>query len=306
MDTPVLIISILLIILVVLFLVRVIRNKELFDITNTPFETQFLNDARVMPPWNIFHEDAVKGIANTIIAQLNKDLNVSYYFLNFENVSTIPTSDGTKMKLTIDFWVHDTINKITKRLISIIDIDNMKKEMKVVELNTSNSGIDVDTQNEILLEPTIDPQLVMTDKNAAPYKGSNFIRGVDEIKLDYSKFMSHEVDQLFQGKTLAVNKNIPNMEFQRNILPPNIMMAEGVPLNKFPSRRTRFCWDTHGVSVSEPETVLRSGLDNSPWYHYPYPYDNPTINKQVTSRDTNNLWLMSSRNTSGRGSDLTY
>jgi len=99
-------------------------------------------------------------------------------------------------------------------------------------------------------------------------------------------------------------------------------MAVGVPLNNFPSRRSAFIWDTHGVNMTESglqehspckggllkqaESVVRRGIDNSPMGKYPIPYDNPSINKQITSRDTNNLWLMSASNTSGVGSGLTY
>jgi hypothetical protein len=305
MNTLYKIISILLILLIIVILAIDIRKDNFFNITNTKNESEYLEHGRVMPPWNILHEDICKKIANSIISQINKTLDVSYYFLNFENVSSYPTKTG--LNIIIDFWIHDTINKITKRLIANIEIDNVNKNISVQNINLSQSmqGQEL-TNEEPFLKPTIDPQLVLTDDNVKSNKGQNYINGIEEIKLDYSEFIPQEMDYLFQGKKLVVNKNIPYKEFQRNILPPNIMMAEGMPLNKFPSRRTAFCWDTHGVSVSEPETSVRSGLDNSPWFHYPYPYDNPSINKQITNRDTNNLWLMSSRNTSGRGSDLTY
>ena len=306
MDKITIIISILLILLAVVILVKIVREK--FDIENTAGERIYLDEARAMPPWNIpdFKEVIIRRIVEVILGEVNKQLDVSYYFLNYENVFTIPSESGNSMVVVVDFWVHDTINKITKRLITKILVDSDKQNLRVLELNTSNSASDGHTQNEMMLEPTIDPQLIMTDANAAPYKGRNFMRGVDEIKLDYSTYIPNEVDVLIRDKQPAVMRNIPYHEFQRNILPPNVLMAMGVPLNNFPSRRSAFIWDTHGVNMTEGESGIRRGIDNSPQAHYPYPYDNPSINKQVTSRDTNNLWLMSARNTSGGSRSLTY
>ena len=324
MDKSTLIISILLIALAVVILVKMFREK--FDITSTATERIYLGEARTMPSWNIpegsmslaglghsnsdvlpgFKEVVIRRIVEEILTQVNKQLGVSYYFLGYENVFTMPGAEGTDMVVVVDFWVHDTINKITKRLISKILVDSASQTIRVLELNTSNSASDNLTQNESMLEPTIDPQLILTDATVAPYKGRNFMRGVDEIKLDYSTFIPNEVDVLIRDKQPLVMRNIPYHEFQRNILPPNVLMAVGVPLNNFPSRRSAFIWDTHGVNMTEAESVVRRGIDNSPMGKYPIPYDNPSINKQVTIRDTNNLWLMSGRNTSGVGSGLTY
>ena len=306
MDTEVKLICFLLLAVIVVLVIRSFMEK--FDITNTPAESHFLTESRNMPFWNIpdFKEVIIRRIVEAILSQINKQLGVSYYFTGYENVFTMPDASNSTMIVIVDFWVHDTINKITKRLIAKILVDSDSQTIQVMELNTSNSAADGATQNESMLEPTIDPQLILTDANAAPYAGKNFMRGVDEIKLDYSTYIPNEVDVLIRDKQPPVMRNIPYHEFQRNIFPPNIMMAVGVPLNNFPSRKQAFIWDTHGVNMTDSETVVRRGIDNSPMGKYPIPYDNPSINKQVTSRDTNNLWLMSGRNTSGRGSGLTY
>lgn len=310
MDKSIIVISILLIAILILIIVKLFLEK--FDITNTQDEHIFLNEAKSMPSWNIpggfqypnFKDAVIGRIVDAIITQVNHQLGVSYYFLGYENVFTVPKDNN--LVIIIDFWVHDTINKITKRLISKILVDNVAQKITVLELNTSNSGEDKETQNESMLEPKIDPQLILTDESVSQYKGKNFMRGIDEIKLDYSTYIPFEVDILIGDKQPPVMRNVPYHEFQRNILPPNIMMAVGAPVNNFPSRKQAFIWDTHGVNLTESESVVRRGINNSPLGKYPIPYDNPSINKQITSRDTNNLWLMSGRNTSGVGSGLTY
>ena len=306
MHKSTVIISILLIAIAIVILVKIYREK--FAIQNTAEERIYLGQARSMPFWNIpdFKEVEIRRIVEAILSQVNERIGVSYYFIGYENVFTMPDASNDTMIVIVDFWVHDTINKITKRLIAKILVDSSSQTVRVVELNTSNSSNDGNTQNENMLEPTNDPQLVLTDPNATPYAGKNFMRGVDEIKLDYSTYIPNEVDVLIRDKQPPVMRNIPYHEFQRNIFPPNIMMAVGVPLNNFPSRKQAFIWDTHGVNMTDRETVVRRGIDNSPMGKYPIPYDNPSINKQVTSLNTDNLWLMSARNTSGRGSGITY
>ena len=306
MDKSTVLISILLIALAIVILVKMFREK--FDITSIAGERIYLDQAQTMPSWNIpqFKEGVIRRIVEAILDRVNKQLGVSYYFIGYENVFTMPGTEGVDMTVIVDFWVHDTINKITKRLISKILVDSDSQSVCVLELNTSNSAVDNQTQNENMLEPTIDPQLILTDATVAPYKGKNFMRGVDEIKLDYSTYIPNEVDILIRDKQPPVMRNIPYHEFQRNILPPNVLMAIGVPLNNFPSRRSAFIWDTHGVNLTESGSVVRMGIDNSLLGKYPIPYDNPSINKQITNRDTNNLWLMSASNTSGVGSGLTY
>lgn len=191
MDNTFIFILILIFIVIILFIISKFTCDN-FIITNTNDETLYLNNSRSMAFWNIpnFKEVILRRILEAIIKQINTELEASYYLLNYENVFTMPVNN-TSMIIIIDFWVHDTINKITKRLITRILIDSMKQQLQVLELNISNGELINGNIDSNLLEPSIDPQLILTDKNLLP--DNKIISGIEEINLDYSKYIPYEV-----------------------------------------------------------------------------------------------------------------
>jgi hypothetical protein len=69
-------------------------------------------------------------------------------------------------------------------------------------------------------------------------------------------------------------------EFQKWILPMGIAASYQNPQAMFPSRKQSNCWDNNGVNYIEPQTALQFGVKNTKLTRYPYPYINPTVNRQ--------------------------
>lgn len=265
-----------------------------------------LNKTFVHPPWMItdLTYDSAKIIINKIIDRVNNITQSKYYLLNIENISNYPYPNATprlpncKMvpqQVIIDFFVHDTENKITKRLIAKLKVCPCTLKITVQSINVSN-GKDLNTEWKLPTQE-FDPYLILTDETTRKIQ-TNFMKGVEDINFDYEPYSEE-----------PKGRKIPLLgEYQSNILPPQIINSVGDPIANFPCRRQYKCFDNNGIHYLQSGNQVCQGINNSPNQKYPVIYDNPSFLKGVTMDGDKQSYisLMGAQNTSYANYGLTY
>jgi hypothetical protein len=242
-------------------------------------------------PWTIDKPTKliITDIIRKIINNINNQTNMSYYFVDYDQLKQDIISP-VETCFTADIFVHEMKNLFSRRILLIFTVNFATKQVEVQHVNLSNAF--KNPEKTFMDYPS--PALLLQDDNLL--NNEYQIMGRNSSKLDFSILKDNEV----------LPKNIPTPpEFQKWILPMGIASAYQNPQAIFPSRRHSTCWDNNGVNYIEPQTTLQMGVKNTPLTKYPYPYFNPTTNMQRTIYDTQYKWMFDfADNRSGFGRNV--
>jgi len=234
-------------------------------------------------PWTIDKPTKliITDIIRKILNKINEQTNLKYYFTAFDQLKQ-DVINKTITRFTADFFVHELKNLITRRMLLVFNVNFASKEVQVEYINLSNA---FKNPSKDFMDYTT-PGLILQDDNLL--NNEYHIMGFNSSKLDFSILKTNEP------------KDVPTpTEFQKWILPMGIGSAYQNPQAIFPSRRQSTCWDNNGVNYIDKQTELQFGVKNTPLSNYPYPYINPTINRQ-RDYNTDYKWMFNlSNNNSG-------
>lgn len=217
-------------------------------------------------PWTIDKPTklVITDIIRKILNEINKQTGMTYYFTAYDQLKQDVIS-STETRFVADFFVHELKNLVSRRIMLVFCVNFSSKDVVVEYINQSNafnlpekSFMDYPSSN-----------IILQDNNLL--SGEYHIMGRNSSKLDFS---------ILANKDTAP-KQIPTpTEFQKWILPMGIAAAYQNPQAMFPSRSQSNCWDTSGINYIEPQTLLQHGVRSTHMTRYPYPYFNPTTNRQ--------------------------
>lgn len=294
MDNVIILASIVSILLIILFYLnknpgsmvegftnaRLLNNniKTFADLTNCSN-----NPWTIDKPTKLIITDIIRKILNKI----NDQTGMSYMFSGYDQLKR-SVIDRTQTRFTADFFVHEMKNLFTRRVLLVFVVNFDTKEVQVEHVNLSNAF--KNPEKSFMDYPA--PALILQDDNLV---GNEYhIMGRNNSKLDFSILQDSQV----------LPKEVPTpTEFQKWILPMGVASAYQNPQAMFPSRRQSNCWDNNGVNYIEPQTQLQVGVKNTTLTRSPYPYFNPTVNRQ-REYDTEYKWmfdLVDSHSGFGRG-----
>lgn len=217
-------------------------------------------------PWTIDKPTKliITDIIRKILNNINSQTNMSYYFTAFDQLKQEVIS-RTETRFIADIFVHEMKNLFTRKIILIFVVDFHSKSVTVEYVNLSNAFIN--PEKTFMDEPA--PPLILQDDNLLSNEYQ--IMGRNNSQLDFSILKGLE----------TLPRQVPTPpEFQKWILPMGIHHAYQNPQAIFPSRRQSTCWDNHGINYIEPRDNLKMGVKNNHITRSPYPYINPTINRQ--------------------------
>jgi hypothetical protein len=221
-------------------------------------------------PWTIDKPTklVITDIIRKILNEINKQTGMTYYFTAYDQLKQDVLSPK-ETRFVADFFVHELKNLFSRRIMLVFKVDFATKNVVVEHVNLSNafnlpekSFMDYPSSNIILQDDNL---------LAGEYHIMGINSGRNSSKLDFS---------ILADKDTAPKEVPTPTEFQKWILPMGIAAAYQNPQAIFPSRRQSNCWDTSGANYIEPQTPLQIGTRNSHMTRYPYPYFNPTVNRQ--------------------------
>jgi hypothetical protein len=217
-------------------------------------------------PWTIDKPTrlVITDIIRKILNEINRQTGMTYYFTAYDQLKQDVISSN-ETRFVADFFVHELKNLFSRRIMLVFRVNFATKAVVVEHVNLSNafnlpekSFMDYPSSNIILQDDNL-------------LAGEYHIMGRNSSKLDFSILADKE----------SMPKDVPTpTEFQKWILPMGIAAAYQNPQAIFPSRRQSNCWDTAGVNYIEPQNDLQLGVRSTPLTRYPYPYFNPTVNRQ--------------------------
>ena len=217
-------------------------------------------------PWTIDKPTKliITDIIRKILNKINEQTNMSYYFTAFDQLKQEVVSP-IATRFTADLFVYEMKNLFTRRMLLIFTVNFATKQVQVEHVNLSNAFKNPD--KSFMDYPA--PALILQDDNLL--SNEYHIMGRNNSSLDFSILKDSEI----------LAKDVPTpTEFQKWILPMGIASAYQNPQAIFPSRKQSNCWDNNGVNYIEPQTALQFGVKNTKLTRYPYPYINPTVNRQ--------------------------
>jgi len=217
-------------------------------------------------PWTIDKPTKliITDIIRKILNKINEQTNMSYYFTAFDQLKQEVVSP-IATRFTADLFVHEMKNLFTRRMLLIFTVNFATKQVQVEHVNLSNAFKNPD--KSFMDYPA--PALILQDDNLL--SNEYHIMGRNNSSLDFSILKDSEI----------LAKDVPTpTEFQKWILPMGIAASYQNPQAIFPSRKQSNCWDNNGVNYIEPQTALQFGVKNTKLTRYPYPYINPTVNRQ--------------------------
>lgn len=217
-------------------------------------------------PWTIDKPTklVITDIIRKILNEINQQTGMTYYFTAYDQLKQDVLSTN-ETRFVADFFVHELKNLFSRRIMLVFRVNFSNKDVVVEHVNMSNafnlpqkSFMDYPSSNIILQDDNL-------------LAGEYHIMGRNSSKLDFSILADND----------TAPKQVPTpTEFQKWILPMGIASAYQNPQAIFPSRRQSNCWDTSGVNYIEPQTPLQQGVRSTHMTRYPYPYFNPTTNRQ--------------------------
>jgi hypothetical protein len=217
-------------------------------------------------PWTIDKPTklVITDIIRKILNEINRQTRMTYYFTAYDQLKQDVLSPS-ETRFVADFFVHELKNLFSRRIMLVFRVNFATKDVVVEYVNMSNafnlpekSFMDYPSSNIILQDDNL-------------LAGEYHIMGRNSSKLDFS---------ILADKDTAPKQVPTPTEFQKWILPMGIASAYQNPQAIFPSRRQSNCWDTSGVNYIEPQTPLQQGVRSTHMTRYPYPYFNPTTNRQ--------------------------
>jgi hypothetical protein len=215
-------------------------------------------------PWTIDKPTKliITDIIRKILTKVNEQTGMTYYFTAFDQLKQDVVSKTTT-RFVADFFVHELKNLFTRRMLLVFTVNFATKEVNVEYTNLSNAF--KNPPKDFMDYPT--PGLILQDDNLL--SNEYHIMGRNSSKLDFSILKTNEP------------KDVPTQtEFQKWILPMGIAAAYQNHQAIFPSRRQSNCWDNNGINYIDKQTALQQGIKNTTLTQYPYPYFNPTVNRQ--------------------------
>lgn len=241
-------------------------------------------------PWTIDKPTKliITDILRKIINMINHKTGMSYYFTAYDQLSQEVVC-SKRTRFTADFFVHEMRNLETRKIIVIFVVNFETRQVDVEHINLSNA---FKSPNKVFMDYPA-PELIIQDNSLL--KNEYHIMGMNDSTIPFSILTDNEGS----SKPLRTPS-----EFYNVFLPLSIDAAAQNPQALFPSRRSSLYWDTNGVNILEPQTILQIGVNNSPMKLAPTPFDNPTINRQ---REWDNQYkpmfdlVNSAGNGSGRG-----
>jgi len=217
-------------------------------------------------PWTIDKPTqlVITDIIRKILNEINKQTGMTYYFTAYDQLKQDVIS-CSETRFIADFFVHELKNLVSRRIMLVFKVDFATKNVVVEYVNLSNafnlpekSFMDYPSSN-----------LILQDDNLLA--GEYHIMGRNSSKIDFSILADKDITP----------KDVPTpTEFQKWILPMGIAAAYQNPQAIFPSRRQSNCWDSSGVNYIESQTPLQMGVRSTHMTRWPYPYFNPTVNRQ--------------------------
>ena len=235
-------------------------------------------------PWTIDKPTKliITDILRKILNMINTKTGMSYVFTAYDQLAQ-KVVDKSRTRFTADFFVHEMRNLFTRRILVIFVVNFATKAVDVEYVNLSNAF--KNPSKSFMDYPTSD--LILQDDNLR--NNEYHIMGLNKSTIDFSILKT------------TLPKQVPTpTEFQQWILPMGIASAYQNPQAIFPSRRQSTCWNSSGVNYAQPQTKLQMGISNSPLTKYPYPYFNPTVNRQ-REWDTNYKWQFDLADSAGMG-----
>ena len=217
-------------------------------------------------PWTIDKPTKliITDIIRKIINNINKQTGMSYYFTAFDQLQQDVVSP-VETRFTADVFVHEIKNLFTRRMLLVFCVNFATKKVQVDYVNLSNAF--KMPEKSFMDYPA--PALILQDDNLL--SNEYHIMGRNNSSLDFSILKDNDI----------IPKDVPTpTEFQKWILPMGIASAYQNPQAIFPSRSQSTCWDNNGINYIQPQTALQMGVKNTPLTRYPYPYFNPTTNRQ--------------------------
>ena len=236
-------------------------------------------------PWSIDRQTkaTVQQILKQILNIINDKTNMSYYLMSFDQLKHDKIGEN-KFRYVADFFVHEMRNLHTRRMIVIFKLNINTRDVEVEHINLSNAF--KNPSKDFMDYPA--PALILQDDNLL--SNEYHIMGVNKSTIDFSILNTSKP------------KEVPTpTEFQKWILPMGIAAAYQNPQAMFPNRKQSDCWDTYGVNYIEGQYGAKFGVKNTQVAKYPYPYDNPSINRQRDASDPYNWQQDLVLNTSGIG-----
>lgn len=217
-------------------------------------------------PWTIDKPTKliITDIVRKILNNINDQTGMSYYLTAFDQLKQ-DVITPVETRFTADVFVHEMKNLFSRRMLLVFCVNFATKNVQVEYVNLSNAF--KNPEKTFMDYPA--PALILQDDNLL--SNEYHIMGRNNSSLDFSILKDSEI----------LPKDVPTpTEFQKWILPMGIASAYQNPQAIFPSRRQSNCWDNNGVNYIEPQTALQFGVKNTPLTRYPYPYINPTVNRQ--------------------------
>jgi hypothetical protein len=238
-------------------------------------------------PWTIDKPTKliITDIIRKILNNINQQTGMSYYFTAYDQLKQdIIAFDTTRF--TADLFVHEIKNLFTRRMIIVFTVNFSTKQVQVEYINLSNAFKNPD--KSFMDYPA--PALLLQDDNLLHNEyhimgisngmGNSMGNGMGNGKGKSSNSNS-TLDFSILKNSEILPKDVPTpTEFQKWILPMGIASSYQNPQSIFPSRRQSDCWDNNGVNYIEPQNNLQIGVNNTHLTRYPFPYINPTVNRQ--------------------------
>lgn len=214
--------------------------------------------------------DEVVNILREVMVNINEKTGMKYYLNGIDNVTTEILPNNC-VRYVVDVFVHELNSRSTKRMIVILKLDRITKNVNVETLNLSNAiNLPEKVFDEHPNEANVSP-LIITDDNIK--NNTYHIMGINNSSLEFSKLLKQPP------------KEVPTPpEFKNWILPLSIHECNGETFN-FPCRRLSKKWDCNGIKYSDCETERCKGIKNYDEEIAYQPYQNPSVNRLETDKN---------------------
>ena len=224
--------NMIILIISLIFLLLVIRNRENFRCSakfNTKYNSNYID---------LISKDKINNIVNFIFLKLNKDNGINYRVVSYDDMEVITYKDHT-IRYKINLFILDKDNDNSRKVVmDLIDINN-KGVLKLMSIKMGKS------LDNIIPLPESTTNLV--NYNFGYYN----INGNTENILDYSFIPKEDLNSSTKYK---YNDWIPHKELSCAI------KEEPQP---FPCRNLGKWWDNDGIKTISAKTKSCIGVNSS-------------------------------------------
>jgi hypothetical protein len=212
------------------------------------------------------HHEVI-SILRAILVRLNCQAGMKYYLNGIDNVTT-ESLPNNKLRYIVDVFLHELDSRTTKRMMIIMKVCRVYKNVEVETLTMSNAIKLPEKHFSNHPNEANHPSLIIKDENVK--SGEYHIMGVNSSNLDFSKLKRQNV------------KEVPTpVEFTKWILPLSIHECQE-NVNNYPCRKLSDKWDCNGIKYSDCKTKNCQGIKSHNKEIPIQPYQNPTLNRMET------------------------